>query len=70
MSESIKSVSYKMEVFTTSWNGNGCRYATKDEAIGAGRELLSRWMLPTDYRTVLCDDEVNYKFEDRNNVSL
>ena len=53
-----------MEVFTESWNSNSCAFATKAEAESAGRELLSRWFLPTDSRAVESDEPVNYQFVD------
>lgn len=56
-------MSYKMEVFTTDWNTNSCVYATKEEAEAAGRELLSRWWVPTDSRAVESNEPVNYKFD-------
>lgn len=58
-------VSWAMEVHTSrddAWTGNACRYATKDEAERAGRELLSRWIVPDDSRAVPSTDPVNYKF--------
>ena len=46
------------------WASNACVYATKEEAEAAGRELLSRWFVPTDSRAVeyTGEDEVNYTF--------
>ena len=55
-------MSYKMEVKTSGWDSNACAYATKEEAEAAGRELLSRWFVPTDSRAVASEEEVNYKF--------
>jgi hypothetical protein len=58
-------MSWKMEVFTENeWCGNGLRYATEQEAFNAGRELLSRWWVPTDNRAVETPEEpVNYRFD-------
>jgi hypothetical protein len=58
-------MSWKMEVFTDNeWASNALRYATEQEAINAGRELLSRWWVPTDSRAVETPDEpVNYRFD-------
>ena len=55
-------MNWKMEVLTSSWNSNACVYATEKEALEAGRELLGRWFVPTDYRAVESTDPVNYKF--------
>ena len=55
--------SYKMEVCTKGeWSTNSCVYATEKEAVEAGKELLSRWMVPTDSRAVESDKPVNYRF--------
>ena len=35
---------------------------TKEEAEAAGKELLSRWFVPTDSRAVESDEPVNYRF--------
>jgi len=53
---------WKMEVLTDSWAGNACVYATEQEAIDAGKELLSRWYVPSDSRAVTTADPVNYQF--------
>ena len=55
---------WKMEVFTSSWSSNACVYATKEEAESAGRELLSRWYVPTASRAAPTSDPVNYAFID------
>lgn len=46
------------------WATNSCVYATHDEAFHAGRELMSRWMAPTDSRVVTAPDGAhpNYRF--------
>lgn len=46
------------------WSGNGLRFATKDEAELWGRDLLSRWFVPTDSRAVESEDPVNYEIVD------
>lgn len=57
--------SWKCEVCVQGeWSSNGCRYATQTEALLAGAELLSRWYVPTEYRSVPSDDAVNYEFSD------
>lgn len=42
---------------------NSCAYATRDEADRAGRELLSRWLLPSSYSIHRSDETVNYRFK-------
>jgi len=55
--------SYKTEVCVQGeWSTNGCRYATEAEAEAAGKELLSRWYVPTASRPAPSDDPVNYRF--------
>jgi len=52
--------SFKTEVCCSgSWSANALRYATAAEAEAAGRELLSRWYVPTDSRAVPSADPVN-----------
>ena len=63
-------MSWKVEVFTTDWNSNALRFATKEEAEASGRELLSRWFLPSDSRATECDDPVNYEFKDGQNIKI
>ncbi len=56
-------MSYKAEMLAEgSWCSNGCAYATREEAEAAGKELMSRWMVPTDSRAVESDQPVNYRF--------
>ena len=56
--------SWKMEVCVSgSWSSNACVYATKEEAELAGKELLSRWYVPSDSRAVESTDAVNYRFD-------
>ena len=40
---------------------NACAFATRDEADAAGRELLSRWFVPTGYEVIETDEEANYE---------
>lgn len=44
------------------WCANGCRFATRDEALRAGDELASRWLLVRDWRATPSADPVNYEF--------
>jgi hypothetical protein len=56
-------MSFKYEVEVDGkFSGNAVRFATEEEADQGGRELLSRWFVPTGYRVVESDDEVNYVF--------
>jgi hypothetical protein len=65
-------MSWKPEVYTGSWSSNALRFATKEEAEASGKELLSRWFVPTDSRAVESEDPVNYSFDfdQYKNVSL
>lgn len=51
------------------WETNGLRFATKEEADKYGRDLLNRWLVPTDSRSVECDDPVTHVI-DSNNVMM
>lgn len=42
---------------------NALRFATKAEAEGYGRELLSRWFVPTSFEARPSSDPVNYRFD-------
>lgn len=58
-------MSYKMEVRTVNdpkFYGNACAFATEDEALRAGDELMGRWLLVVKYRAVESDEPVNYEF--------
>ena len=58
-------VSWKPEVFVDNqWCQNGLVFATKEEAERSAGDLMSRWMLVTDYRAVESDLPVNYKIVD------
>lgn len=57
-------MSYKTEVFADgSWCGNGLVFATEAEAVEYGKELLSRWMVPTDSRAVQCGEVITHRFD-------
>lgn len=59
-------MSYKVEVEspTGSWSSNSLRFATKEEAEAAGRELLSRWAVPISSRaTETPNDPANRRFD-------
>jgi hypothetical protein len=52
-------MSYKPQVKVNGeWNGNGLRFATKDEAERSAANLFSRWMLCTGHRAVESDEPV------------
>jgi hypothetical protein len=56
--------SFKTEVCVQGdWSTNSMRYATEAEATAAGKELLSRWYVPTASRPSPSDDPVNAKFD-------
>jgi hypothetical protein len=55
-------MSWKAEVFTEGkWYSNAIRVATQEEAEAYGRDLLNRWLVPTDMRTVESDDPVTHR---------
>jgi len=59
-------MSFKTEVQTREggeWSTNAVRFATEKEAVEAGHELLSRWMVPIASRASPSDDPVNYRFD-------
>ena len=57
-------MSWKPEVCVYGqWAGNALRFATKEEAEASGKELLSRWFVPTDSRATESEDPVNYRFD-------
>lgn len=56
-------MSYKNYVLVgDEWATNNCAYATKEEADEAGREMLTRWFVPTDHEARESDQEVNARF--------
>lgn len=46
------------------WSYNALRFATKEEALGAAKDIYQRWMLATDFDAHESDDPVNYKIVD------
>ena len=42
-----------------TWSRNAIVWPDKHSAKQAGADLLSRWMVPTDYRAVQVDEEPN-----------
>ncbi len=51
--------SYKPQVkVNDQWNGNGLRFATKEEAESRAADLFSRWTLCTGHRAIESDDPV------------
>ena len=47
---------------------NAVVLATREEADNAGRELMSRWFVPTGWEVVETTDAVNYKFDWNNGL--
>tara|TARA_R100000789_G_scaffold93774_1_gene93129 strand:+ start:182 stop:352 length:171 start_codon:yes stop_codon:yes gene_type:complete len=46
---------YKVQVQTgkdTTWSGNALKFETRTKAEAYARDLMSRWLLVTDYRIV------------------
>ena len=41
------------------WCPNGIVWPDEQSALQAGRDLLSRWFVPTDYRATPVEDEPN-----------
>jgi len=64
-------MSWKTEVYVDEeWCGNALVFETELEAKLYGADLLSRWFVPTDYRAVETDAEVNYKIENNQLIRL
>lgn len=58
-------ISFKPQVFVQGqWSNNAIRFATRAESDQYARDLMSRWTLVDTYRTVLSDDDVNYRYVD------
>jgi hypothetical protein len=58
-------MSFKAEVIadaTGKWQGNGLRFATRQEAEANVLDLAQRWGLVRDTRVVECNDPVNYRW--------
>ena len=56
-------MSFKPEVSTDggrTFHQNALAFATREEAETSARDLMSRWMLVTDWRVVESDQPVNY----------
>jgi hypothetical protein len=59
------SKSWKPEVeVNDEWCQNSLVFATKEEAERSAGDLMSRWMLVTDYRAVESDLPANYQIVD------
>ena len=46
---------YKVQVLTgkdTKWSGNALKFETYEKAEAYAKDLMSRWLLVTDYRVV------------------
>lgn len=57
-------MSFKPEVSTDggrTFHQNALAFATREEAETSARDLMSRWMLVTDWRVVESDQPVNYR---------
>lgn len=57
-------MSFKPEVSTDggrTFQQNALAFATRDEAGTSARDVMSRWMLVTDWRVVESDQPVNYR---------
>ena len=57
-------MSFKPEVSTDggrTFHQNALAFATREEAEASARDLMSRWMLVTDWRAVESDQPVNYR---------
>ena len=58
-------MSFKPQVKVNGeWNGNGLRFATKEEAESRAADLFGRWTLCTAHRAVESDDPVKNRLED------
>lgn len=59
--------SYAAEVIADNsgkFCGNALRFATKEEAEAYAKDLMGRWTLVREWRTVESQDAVNYKWAD------
>lgn len=57
-------MSFKPEVSTDggkSFASNALRFATKEEAEASAKDIMSRWLLVTDWRVAESDDPVKHK---------
>jgi strawberry notch-like protein/conjugative element/phage-associated large polyvalent protein len=63
--------SFKVEISDgRNWSSNQLRYATKEEAEAAGRELMSRWMGARDMRVAESTDPVNRMWDAKEGRSV
>jgi len=63
--------SWKPEVLVDGkWSTNSLRFATREEAEGSVRALMSRWWVPDDGRATESEDAVNYRFVDGQDVRI
>ena len=57
-------MSFKPSVSTdggATFNENNLAFATREEAEASAKDLMSRWMLVTDWRVIESDQPVNYR---------
>ena len=60
-------MSFKPSVSTDgglTFNENALAFATHEEAEISAKDLMSRWMLVTDWRVIESDEPVNYTLKD------
>lgn len=60
-------MSFKPSVSTdggATFNENALAFATHEEAEASAKDLMSRWLLVTDWRVVESDQPVNYAIKD------
>jgi hypothetical protein len=60
-------MSFKPEISTDggkSYGQNNLAFATREEAAASARDIMSRWMLATDWRVAESDQPVNYALVD------
>lgn len=60
-------MSWKPEIQTNGddkWYDNATRFATKEEAEAAARDIYCRWTMARNYRAVESTDPVNYQIKD------
>lgn len=60
-------MSFKPSVSTdggATFNENALAFATREEAEASAKDLMSRWLLVTDWRAVESDQPVNYAIKD------
>jgi hypothetical protein len=66
-----ESINYEYEVGNgkgeSDWSRNSCVFASHGEAESAGKELLSRWFVVSEYRVVETFKSANYRFNHQTN---